>query len=78
MHGLFLGGFTVETHGSRDGGRFDAILMETPREVRIDAGRVTRVRYGESLGKAIALFYLKNYSKKSHYSITGTKHYKIH
>lgn len=57
----FTGGFTVAKHGSRDRGKFDAILVETPREVRIDAGRVTRVRFGEALGRAIAEFYNRNY-----------------
>ena len=52
-------------HGSRDRGKFDAILVETPREVRIDAGRVTRIRFGEALGRAIAEFFRDNYTQHS-------------
>ena len=59
------GRFTVARHGSRDRGKFDAILVETPREVRIDAGRVTRIRFGEALGRAIAEFYRDNYPQHS-------------
>ena len=48
-------------HGSRDKGVFDAISVETPREVRIDAGRETRVKFGRALGRAIGNFYTANY-----------------
>ena len=58
---LVLGNYTVERHGSRDQGTFDSISVETPREVRIDAGRDTRVEYGQALGRAIAKFYVANY-----------------
>jgi len=51
----------VERHGSRDRGSFDSISVETPREVRIDAGRQSRIRFGQALGRAIAQFYLDNY-----------------
>ena len=56
-----LGGYTVERHGSRDQGTFDSVSVETPREVRIDAGRDTRVEFGQALGRAIAQFYVANY-----------------
>jgi len=58
---FFPGYYTVERHGSRDGGRFDSISVETPREVRIDAGRSTRLKFGEDLGRAISNFYKANY-----------------
>jgi len=57
----FEGGYTNERHGSKYFGTFDSILVETPREVRIDAGRETRIRFGEALGKAIAEWYAANY-----------------
>eukprot|EP00092_Neocalanus_flemingeri_P005247 GFUD01005641.1.p1 GENE.GFUD01005641.1~~GFUD01005641.1.p1 ORF type:complete len:286 (-),score=52.26 GFUD01005641.1:390-1247(-) len=57
----FPGYYTVERHGSRAGGRFDSVSVETPREVRIDAGRNTRLIFGEALGRAISQFYLANY-----------------
>jgi len=57
----FPGYYTVERHGSRDQGSFDSISVETPREVRIDAGRQSRIRFGHALGRAIAQFYLDNY-----------------
>ena len=58
---MILGGYTVERHGSRDQGTFDSVSVETPREVRIDAGRDTRVEFGQALGRAIAQFYVANY-----------------
>jgi len=58
----FPGFYTVERHGSRDGDNFDSISVETPREVRIDAGRAARVKFGQSLGRAIAQFYVANYN----------------
>jgi len=57
----FPGYYTVERHGSRNQGSFDSISVETPREVRIDAGRQSRIRFGQALGRAIAQFYLDNY-----------------
>ena len=48
-------------HGSREQGVFDAISVETPREVRIDAGRETRIEFGRALGRAISHFYSANY-----------------
>jgi len=57
----FIGLDTVVRHGSRDKGVFDAISVETPREVRIDAGRETRVKFGRALGRAIGNFYTANY-----------------
>ena len=48
-------------HGSRDQGAFDAISVETPREVRVDAGRDARIDFGQALGKAIGQFYIANY-----------------
>jgi len=57
----FKGGYTVERHGSRDQGVFDSISVETPREVRIDAGRDTRIKFGQALGRAVGQFYTANY-----------------
>jgi len=57
----FPGYYTVETHGSRDRGTWDSVSVETPREVRIDAGRYSRVKFGQALGRAISRFYISNY-----------------
>merc|ERR1711915_62995 len=57
----FPGGYTPHRHGSKVLGTFDAVSVETPREVRIDAGRATRIRFGEALGRAIAKFFISNY-----------------
>jgi len=57
----FIGFYTVVRHGSRDQGAFDAISVETPREVRMDAGRDARIEFGQALGKAIGKFYIANY-----------------
>jgi len=57
----FIGLDTVVRHGSREQGVFDAISVETPREVRIDAGRETRIEFGRALGRAISHFYSANY-----------------
>jgi len=35
----FSGGYSTARHGSRDGGRVDAIQLEAPRRLRLDAGR---------------------------------------
>jgi len=57
----FPGYYTVRRHGADDFGTFDAISVETPREVRIDAGRTARLKLGDSLGRAISNFYKSNY-----------------
>jgi len=57
----FIGFYTVVRHGSRDQGSFDAISVETPREVRVDAGRDARIEFGQALGRAIGQFYIANY-----------------
>jgi len=57
----FIGFYTVVRHGSRDKGAFDAVSVETPREVRVDAGRDTRIKFGQALGRAIGQFYFDNY-----------------
>ena len=63
LHGYIIGYFTVERHGSKNWGSFDSVSVETPREVRIDAGRDTRIEFGEALGRAIARFYVANYQQ---------------
>jgi len=67
----FIGLDTVERHGSRDQGAFDAISVETPREVRIDAGRDTRVIFGRALGRAIGQFYVANYPQVAQLYLTS-------
>jgi len=54
----FPGGYTVVRHSK---GTFDAISVETPREVRIEVDKAGRHKFGVALGKAIAKFYKKNY-----------------
>ena len=56
----FQGNYTVRRHGY-ESCTFDSISVETPREVRIDAGRESRIKFGEALGKAISEFFKSNY-----------------
>jgi len=66
-YAYYNGGYSVERHGSKDNGNFDAILVETPSEVRIDVPRSTRIEFGDALGRAIANFFVFNYGlRKSH------------
>ena len=65
---------TVVRHGSRDKGVFDAISVETPREVRIDAGRKTRVRFGRALGRSIGNFYNANYPQSAQLYMVSFPH----
>jgi len=69
----FPGGYTVERHSE---GTFDSISVETPREVRIDAGRPTRVKFGKALGKAIANFYKTNYKLEYRRLVRGLTGYR--
>ena len=62
-------------HGSRDQGAFDAISVETPREVRVDAGRDARIDFGQALGKAIGQFYIANYPQPEESSAV-TNHFR--
>ena len=42
----FRGGYITQTYGSRDtGGPFDAVQMEMPYEMRVDAGQEGRERF---------------------------------
>jgi len=68
----FPGGYTVVRHSK---GTFDSISVETPREVRIDAGRPTRVKFGEALGRALANYYRTNYKQAYRRIVRGLTGY---
>merc|ERR1711915_88946 len=69
----FPGGYTVERHSN---GTFDSISVETPREVRIDAGCETRHKFGLSLGRAIAKWYKANYALEYYRIVRGLDGYR--
>ena len=51
----YRGGYITQTYGSRDtGGPFDAIQMEMPYEMRVDAGQEGRERFASAVGRAMA------------------------
>ena len=54
----FAGGYITQIH-SKD--HFDAIQLETPRDLRIDKGDDERERFGHALGRAICDFYEFHY-----------------
>merc|ERR1719158_479138 len=55
----FPGFYTVVRHSE---GAWDSVSLETPSEVRIEAGRPGRVKFGEALGEAVASFYTASYA----------------
>ena len=57
----YRGGYTAQVHGSRDGGVVDAIQLEFPGEIRIDAGKTTRDQFSTAVAQILQEFYLKNY-----------------
>ena len=64
-HPYFSGGYITQVHGRDD---FDAIQVETPRDLRIERGEEGRERFGHALGRAICDFYNFHYvnnNKKS-------------
>ena len=54
----FTGGYITQIH-SKD--HFDAIQIETPRDLRIDKGDEAREHFGDALGRAICDFYEFHY-----------------
>lgn len=56
----FSGGYSVLFHGSKRGGRFDAIQIESPFELRSSAS--ARRRYADSLGRAVAEYLRLHYT----------------
>ena len=46
-HPYFSGGYITQVHGRDD---FDAIQVETPRDLRIERGEEGRLRFGHALG----------------------------
>eukprot|EP00095_Tigriopus_kingsejongensis_P000672 maker-scaffold340_size202118-snap-gene-0.24 protein:Tk00672 transcript:maker-scaffold340_size202118-snap-gene-0.24-mRNA-1 annotation:"PREDICTED: uncharacterized protein LOC102462580 isoform X1" len=61
----YRGGYITRAHGSLMEGQIDAIQLETPREVRQDGGPQGMTRFAQSLGRAIARFYLRHYQNPS-------------
>ena len=57
-HPYFSGGYITQVHGRDD---FDAIQVETPRDLRIERGEEGRERFGQALGRAICDFYNFHY-----------------
>ena len=60
-HPYFSGGYITQVHGRDD---FDAIQVETPRDLRIERGEEGRERFGHALGRAICDFYNFHYVNK--------------
>ena len=60
-HPYFSGGYITQVHGRDD---FDAIQVETPRDLRIERGEEGRERFGHALGRAICDFYNFHYMNK--------------
>jgi len=57
----YRGGWITQIHGSRDGGNIDAIQLEFPQEIRVEASE-DRVRFGVTLAKNIETFQSLYYS----------------
>jgi len=53
----FKGGYTIQTHGSRDGGEIDAIQLEFPSWFRTEASEELRNKFCDQLAYNIAMFY---------------------
>ena len=52
----YRGGWITQIHGSRDGGNIDAIQLEFPTEIRIEATEEDRERFGVRLAENIEKF----------------------
>ena len=52
----YKGGWILEIHGSRDGGVIDAIMLEFPTEIRLEATDEERHTFGVKLAKNIESF----------------------
>ena len=59
----FSGGYITQAHGGGDD--FDAIQLETPRDLRIERGEEGREHFGHALGRAICDFYNFHYCKEN-------------
>ena len=58
----FRGGYTTRTHGSiAAGSKVDAIQLETPIEMRVDAGKEGLRNFGRGLANAIVQYYQTYY-----------------
>jgi len=58
----YRGGFTIQEHGSSDGGAVDAIQIEAPGEVRSDGGKKGRDKFTEALAGIAINFYNEYYN----------------
>merc|ERR1719431_1636370 len=63
----YRGGYTVQVHGSRDGGQVDAIQVEIPGEIRIEGGKKLRKQFSTSLANILEKFFSANYEKLLYY-----------
>ena len=54
----YRGGYITQFHGSRDpASKIDAIQLETPVEIRAEAGKEEREKFSVALANAIFKFY---------------------
>jgi len=58
----YRGGWITQIHGSRDGGVIDAVQLEFPQEIRIEATDEERFKFGVKLAKNIEEFQSIYYS----------------
>ena len=58
----YRGGWITQIHGSRDGGVIDAVQLEFPQEIRIEATDEERFKFGVKLAKNIEEFHSIYYS----------------
>ena len=56
----YSGGYITKRYGRDD---FDAIQVETPRDLRIESGEEGREHLGHALGMAISDFFMFHYNK---------------
>ena len=52
----YRGGWITQIHGSREGGNIDAIQLEFPTEIRVEASEEERTKFGVKLAKNIEKF----------------------
>jgi len=52
----YRGGWITQVHGSRDGGVIDAVQLEFPTQIRVEATKEERYTFGAKLGENIEKF----------------------
>lgn len=53
----YRGGWITQIHGSRDGGKIDAIQLEFPTEIRTEVSEEKRNKFSDELAHNIVMFY---------------------